>query len=72
MGTGLPLLIPNKESVSHILADEQDGQHANMDSDELKTQIKQLASIPTNRKAQASKQKERFAYENIAKQIIAD
>lgn len=76
LGTGLPLMLPTKNSVSHILQSEEDGLYVDMDSSELKAKLKQLVTIAThgqrNRKAQAEKQKARFAYQQIAQQIIAD
>jgi glycosyltransferase involved in cell wall biosynthesis len=70
LGTGLPLVLPNKQNISHILRPDIDGAYTSQNKQEIKTALKAWAKQGSNREQRAGEQAERFSYTSIARKIL--
>ena len=72
LGTGLPLLLPQKTNVSHILEPGQNGLY--YETHQLEAAVKQLweqeKKQASDRLALAKLNARKFAYENLAKTLL--
>jgi glycosyltransferase involved in cell wall biosynthesis len=70
LGTGLPLVLPDKQNISHILRSNIDGTYAAQSNTEIKAALKTWGKQAPNREQNASEQAERYSYTAIASKIL--